>query len=428
MEGRRTSQASSYATVPRRHSFFSAVSDGPSDAANNSVSAGSPPQKVRKVSRACDFCKSRKARCNGSQPCSKCTAKGQPCLYNAKYTRGRPPTPPPPPPVAGSTAHRSYQQNMGSLRASPELGVAEIQGQVFDPTSGLTFLHRAWKRLSAENTHSMSDVVKTSVENQPLAMAGDRPMPEGEGDGAEPCRLPSPAENRMLLTLYFDFCIATYRFLYRPAVEKWLAVVERNVDEEMPVWNDIGRARAAIVHAVLAMAMAHRIRSESLSSAADENLALRRSDELFRMSTRLTDAEVGYPKLESVQARLVQVLYLLTTSRFNRSWYVFGNALQIISTMGLHRRESSKRRRVSNMDRTDYIQAQCRMRTFWTAYIMDNHLGVIFGRPRHFHDDDLDQDFPDRINDENMTPTGPSDSAPDKPEDCHMDALISHAK
>ncbi|KAF2993876.1 hypothetical protein E8E13_001744 [Curvularia kusanoi] len=48
----------------------------------------------------------------------------------------------------------------------------------------------------------------------------------------------------------------------------------------------------------------------------------------------------------------------------------------------------------------------------------------MFGRPRHYHDDDIDQDFPDAVNDENMTPTGSEKSE----DDCHIESLILHAK
>ncbi|KAK2015956.1 hypothetical protein LZ32DRAFT_689309 [Colletotrichum eremochloae] len=47
------------------------------------------------------------------------------------------------------------------------------------------------------------------------------------------------------------------------------------------------------------------------------------------------------------------------------------------------------------------------MRTFWKAYVLDKYLGVVLGRPRHFHDDDIDQGYPDRIDDEDMTAQGP---------------------
>lgn len=412
-------------------------------------------RKLKKVSRACDFCKSRKARCSGTQPCEKCVSKGRACRFDAKYTRGRPPTPPQsgtyrglssdnendsiirgagafvPIPAGASGVvlagdmeppqPRSHE-SMAPSRASPELGMAEIQGQVFDPTSGLTFLHRAWKRLSAQNTNSVSDEAKTSAENQPVTMAGDKPFPETNEEA--PLQLPDPVEARRLLALYFDVCIATYRFLHRPTVDSWLGVLERNVRDNLPIWHEIGRARAAIVLVALAIAATHHEKSKGFFSADDEARALSVSDELFGLSSRLTEAETGYPRLESAQARIVQVLYLLTTSRFNRSWFVFGNALQIVSALGLHRRANSKRRRVS---RTDYIQTQCSLRTFWTTYILDNYLGVVFGRPRHFHDEDIDQEFPDRVNDEDMTVLGPSD-APEGPPDSHIDALIFHAR
>jgi hypothetical protein len=60
------------------------------------------------------------------------------------------------------------------------------------------------------------------------------------------------------------------------------------------------------------------------------------------------------------------------------------------------------------------------------VYTIDKYLAVVFGRPRLYHDDDIDQEYPDRVNDEEMTPQGPSASEPT--EDCHIDSLIFHAK
>ncbi|KAI9166564.1 Activator of stress protein [Paramyrothecium foliicola] len=403
-------------------------------------------QKGRKVSRACDFCKSRKAKCSGTQPCDKCVVRGRSCMYDAKYTRGRPPTPPSRMDSDGNTAAflpRSQpvrvpendafiadieplqnQESTGPSRESPELGIAEIQGQVFDSTSGLSFLHRAWKRLSTQNANAVTDEPKISAETQPVTMAGDNPLPNI--DEQTPLRLPGPAEARYLVGHYFDFCVATYRFLHRPTVEGWLCAVERNVEAEQPIWHGIGRVRAAIVLGVLAVAVAYREKSNNkLNSVEDEARALRLSDEFFCRATKLTDSETGYPRLESAQARLVQVLYLLTTSRFNRSWFVFGGASQFVSALGLHRRVNARRRRTNRA--VDYIHMQCGLRTFWTSYVLDNHLGVVFGRPRYFHDDDIDQELPDRVNDDCMTADGPSEVT-DVPDDCQIDALIFHVK
>lgn len=40
---------------------------------------------------------------------------------------------------------------------------------------------------------------------------------------------------------------------------------------------------------------------------------------------------------------------------------------------------------------TDLIEAECRRRVFWAAYSLDNYLGAALGRPRAFHDEDIDQ-------------------------------------
>jgi hypothetical protein len=302
-------------------------------------------------------------------------------------------------------------------RASPGL---EVAGQYSDTTSGLSFLHRAWRRISnGESSQVMSGQLGSSEDNQLLACAGDKPF-QMSGN----VRIPPLDRGRELLVLYFDVCIATYRLLHRPTVELWWDTVSNNFTSSQPLFTGLGRAKTSIVLSVLAVACIHeeRARGESGLSPATGDALPAQSDELFCEALRLTENETGFPKLESAQARLIQVLYLLMSSRFNQAWYAFGHALQVLSAMGLHRRED--RKRPSPAYKRDYIEEQCRKRTFWVAYTLDKYLGVIFGRPRHYHDDDIDQDFPDAVNDEDMTSAGPRESD----NDCHIDSLISHAK
>ncbi|TEA18079.1 Activator of stress genes 1 [Colletotrichum sidae] len=430
-----------------------------------SAVAAANRRKSQKVSRACDFCKQRKAKCSGTIPCDKCTRKGLTCVYDAKYSRGRPPTPPPSssaawpsgstttslgPPSGSEEPPAMYQTTEGeeqtasvpapslssqrgqvrdsqgpASRASPELGMAEIQGQVFDPTSGVTFLHRAWKRLSRHDSNIVPDEVNASTEGQPLMLAGDKPLPTITDEEVANISLPDSRELQDLLALYFDVCIATYRVLHRPSVEAWLRIMVNNLQQTKPIWTEIGRGKTSIVLTALAVATAHTEKSKGFHSSEDETLSLARSDGLFCVALQLTERETGLPRLESAQSRLIQVLYLLTTSRMNRAWYTFGNALQIISALGMHRKAAKKRHLAPGSP--DYIQAQCRIRTFWTAYVLDKYLGVIFGRPRHYHDDDIDQDYPDRIDDEDMTAHGPMERF-EEHSDCHIDALICHVK
>lgn len=437
-------------------------------------------RKGVKVTRACDTCKRRKSRCSGTIPCDSCTKRGRPrdCHYHAEYRRGQLVTP------VQSTFPRSSlgaenrestptrrqecspdcssividtdgnarveaavsprtmetSMNVGDgpaaplsehntaapSRASPELEVAEIQGQLFDTTSGLAFVHRAFRRLSQSNTHQVSRPLpdfagEAENEESPTLTVGDKPIGVISPGDVE---LPTMKRALELVYLYFDVCIATYRFLHLPTVEKWLQVMLNNRTEGLQLHQGLGRAKAAILLTILAIATAHEEKATGRFQE-DEAASMSRIDSLFSTASFLIQHETARPTLESAQARVVQVIYLLTTSRMNQAWYTFGTAIQLISALGLHRK-SGKRRLDASAE--NYIVVQCRRRTFWTAYILDKYLGVIFGRPRHYNDDEIDQEMPDSINDEDMTPSGVKDGYKRGRKDCATDALIFHSK
>jgi hypothetical protein len=452
----------------------------PSAIPQKRFSDGELRRQQSKVTRACDICKTKKAKCSGERPCRTCYRRGLECRYNAVYARGKAPaprrvmqnaafvdvTPSTPGRTRGSTEatdsrtlHNSSRRgndtssnfSNGGLndtgngttqpgltdmdllaamatrsldpiseapsRASPGL---EVAGQYSDTTSGLSFLHRAWRRISnGESSQIMSGQLSPHEEQQVLVRAGDKPF---QKHGI--IQIPHLDRGYELLGLYFSVCIATYRLLHRPTVESWFNTLSNNFTSSQPLSAGIGPARTSVVLSVLAVACIHeeRARGEIGLSPDTGKVVPAQSDEMFCEALRLTDIETGLPKLESAQARLIQVLYLLMSSRFNQAWYAFGHALQVLSALGLHRRQD--RKRPSTTYRRDYIEEQCRKRTFWVAYTLDKYLGVMFGRPRHYHDDDIDQDFPGAVNDEDMTSAGPRESENDR----HIESLISHAK
>ena len=313
-------------------------------------------------------------------------------------------------------------------RASPELGFTEVQGQYIDPTSGLAFLHRAWKRLSGQHAshRSVAEPLRESgglEKLQKQKCAGDKPLESDDGGSLPIFDLDTALD---LVDFYFDVCIATYRFLHRPTVIEWLRHLLQNADRSLPLSHRIGEMKASIVLTVLAIAVFHQGKSKGSRLREEADLAIRRSDRLFTAATRLADTATGYPALESVQAKLGHTLYLLHSSRMNQAWYVFGEALQTIAAMGLHRKTSRARPMAHETTPADYIDSQCRRRSFWVAYTLDIYLGVILGRPRHYHDETIDQEFPDAINDENMTSTGPQNWKGQK--DCTSNSLEFHAR
>ncbi|KAK2764469.1 hypothetical protein FQN54_009164 [Arachnomyces sp. PD_36] len=307
-------------------------------------------------------------------------------------------------------------------RASPELENTEIEGQYCDPTSGLAFLRKAWRRLSKEESNAVSEALDGSEERQRLMTAGDKPLDLGDETQSI---VPEKSTALELMEFYFDVGVVTYRLLHRQTVFGWLDTLQANIQDSLAMPHKLGEAKASIILTIFAIVILRKEKIKDISG--DHTWSLTWSDQLFRKAIHLTDSETGLPRLESAQARLIQVLYLLQTSRMNQAWYVFGNAVQVIIALGLHRRSVRTWNKDSSKGHSrDYINVQCRKRTFWVAYTIDKYLGFVFGRPRHFHDDDIDQDFPDHVNDEDMTQQGPSSSEP--LQDCHLDSLIFHAK
>ncbi|WZH48491.1 Zn2-C6 fungal-type domain-containing protein [Fusarium acuminatum] len=393
-------------------------------------------RKASKVSRACDHCKLKKLKCSGTLPCAGCVKRQVECQYDSLYRRGRPPTPP------TVDAHRrsmssiqsdakqsrpadnNPEQNTtrSSSQGPPGLETAEIEGQFFDPTSNLTFIHRAWKRLAQQNQQTDAGLLTGSENLQPLMSAGDKPFTTR---GDQSLMFVDQAAAFALFEYYFENCVVTYRVLNRQYCQAWLEAVINNFHTGQSLDTGIGHAKAAIVITTLAIACfrQHRI-SESTSLPGGISLLSQQSEEYFLAASDLTAQETGLPRLESAQARVLQVLYLLQTSRMNQAWYVFGNTVPIVTALGLHRKSTQYRN--GGRQPVDYISSECRKRTFWVLYTIDKYLAVVFGRPRFYHDDDVDQEFPDRINDEDMTPQGPSPGEPAM--DCHVDSLVFHAR
>lgn len=421
--------------------------------ATDSTTDAENRRKDPKVSRACDTCKRKKIRCNGTLPCRSCAKRKIACAYDAKYGRGRPPTPPfsipsrvqetrtPRPPVDSNTTDRGYVVSTASAPLTREISQhphndptsqalqeTEIEDQYFDPTSGLNFLHRAWRKLSTQKGDGASYGFHETDKRQLLASAGDRPFNVDRNvfDASGFVCVPQESTLRKLLEFYFETCVVTYRMLHRPTIEAWMDAFVKDRRDGQPIGCSLGHAKSAILLAIMAIATLRYEKVHGDKSSQNEAVALGQSDQLYCMSTNLTETETGFPRLESVQGRLLQVLYLLQTSRMNKGWYTFGNTCNITLSLGMHRRRDCQRDVSFASRRLGYISLQCYKRTFWVAYTIDKYLSVVFGRPRLYQDEDIDQDFPESVNDEDMTPQGPSLS--EDSGDCHIDSLILHAR
>lgn len=63
----------------------------------------------------------------------------------------------------------------------------------------------------------------------------------------------------------------------------------------------------------------------------------------------------------------------------------------------------NRSRRSDPASGVNQIEAECRRRTFWCAYTLDTYLSVALGRPRTFHDEDIDTELPTCVDDHMIT-------------------------
>ncbi|KAH7383158.1 fungal-specific transcription factor domain protein [Cadophora sp. MPI-SDFR-AT-0126] len=374
--------------------------------------------KRRKVTRACDSCKQRRVRCSGTLPCARCSDLSLNCQFMTSYRRG-----PPPSPKSISIEYVSSpalstgsatQQQPSSARNSPERGATDFGGHYLGPSSGITFLNRAWRRMNQDFVanipyHLRDEPLQSSIFNY-----GDAPFAPYHPNKFT---LPSRQQASSLAAIYFDKAIVTYRFLHRGSVELWLDEIYhtgRSLWDNPPKSQSL-ISKAAVVFMIFAVVMLHEEKSQEWNT---EVFDVVQSEHWFGAAQHMMSMQTGPPRLEMIQARMVQCLYLISSSRANQCLHTLGDVMYLVLATGLHRKRPKP---VANIS---YIEQECQKRIFWSVYMLERYLCVMLGRPKTLHDEDIDQIFPDEINDEDMTAEGPIEGRRSK--DCVITASILH--
>ncbi|KAL5342843.1 fungal-specific transcription factor domain-containing protein [Aspergillus crustosus] len=399
---------------------------GSRDAPSSRSASDTRQRKLRKVTRACDDCKSKKKACTGTIPCGPCVRRKLNCTYNTTYHRGAAVTPPPssshqrpdsPTPTSQQTTQETDSEAVTPYGLPERRPATDVADQYWGPTSAHSFLGWAVRDLpatpanGATNTRDSDHASKSSIFH-----FGDRGAPEVQLSNFEwPARMVAEA----LARRYFDFACPTYRTLHQPTIE---AMIHELYGDNTLYHGDEPLPRESVASfAILLMVFstATMFQPDTSGRMVDADDAGWKLSELyFAKAEQFLSQEIGVPALESAQARFLMVLYLLSSSRANKAWFTLGTAIQLMMALGLHSRRS---RRDDNG--VDMIKRECRRRLMWCSYTLDKYLSVILGRPRLWHDGDIDEELPARVNDADLLPT--SIQTPKR--DCVMDAPVFHA-
>ncbi|KAL4804260.1 fungal-specific transcription factor domain-containing protein [Aspergillus unguis] len=382
-------------------------------------------RKSRKVTRACDACKSKKKACTGTIPCGPCVRRKLSCTYDTTYHRGVAVTPPPsntqlrhdsqtPTPTPQRITRGTESVSNASYELPDQRGSPDVVDQYWGPTSAHSFLGRAVRGIPATPANVTADLQNSEhARKASIFQYGDRIAPEVQ---LADFQWPDRAEAEILTRRYFEFACPTYRTLHQPTIEDIVSELYEKNGRQGSVPPE-SAATYAILLMVFSTATMYRSDVDGRITDADD-AGWRTSELYFVKAEQLLAQEAGAPRLESAQGRFLMVLYLLSSSRANKAWFVMGTVIQLMMALGLYSRRFRK-----DADGADLVQRECRRRLIWCSYTLDTYLSVILGRPRLWHDKDVDEELPARVNDIDLLPT--MMHAPKR--DCVMDAPVFHA-
>jgi hypothetical protein len=76
----------------------------------------------------------------------------------------------------------------------------------------------------------------------------------------------------------------------------------------------------------------------------------------------------------------------------------------VVTALGLHRKCAVNPSKKGG----SCYELEIRKRIFWSVYVLDKYLSIMFGRPRLLHDEDIDQELPDEMNDDDLLEEDPA--------------------
>ncbi|KAG0652582.1 transcriptional regulatory [Hyphodiscus hymeniophilus] len=336
-----------------------------------------------KATRACDRCKKKKSKCSGEQPCDRCNNDENDCAYTSEYTRGREPiilTRIIPQAIENhETTHNEENNNevvslllLSDVPRSPRIynsHHAELDSEAFNSSSGRSIFDRTQNGLRAKDSKH---------QELPISMFGDPPLPAFDGSFL---LLPSAETARGMMDKYFDDIAATVLFLHRPTVDMWMESYTTNILSS----GNWQRGIRAIILMIFAIAHGY---VDSEPGYQDSSMRY------FLSADYQLQHEMGQIRLTSIQARLMQCMYLLSRSRINQCWSTFGVVVNMITALGLNRKHAYAVGKDRNV-----VYMECQKRAFWSAYTLDKYLSNCLGRPQMLHDEDIDQDLPLSVSD-----------------------------
>lgn len=382
--------------------------------------SGDKKSKRQRVALACEACRQRKIRCDGTQPtCGICQKRKISCVYGKKYTRAH----------VSVDYVKSLEEKLGilskdgKLKSNTDNSKASIRSlqdesshddendynEETEYTSETQIQFHLRRRSNkfhvTESSDYATDAVGAGSETNPNVINKDKcfygrsaamsfmkelfksvegtKLSDEEVDAVTgkcnykmsrcnksdnrnivSIKLPPKSEANTYVKNYFDYAYPLYPFIHRPT---FMAAYERIWPAECD-GSEIDELFYSIVNLVFAFGYRLSPKGELLETDANANVYFERSQELLRF--HLMDCG----SLLLIQALLLTGQFLQATTQLAGCWNIVGLAIRIAQGLGLHMERPISPKR-------SYIKQEMEKRLWHGCLLMDKIVSMTFGRP-----------------------------------------------
>ncbi|KAF8423259.1 fungal-specific transcription factor domain-containing protein [Tirmania nivea] len=192
--------------------------------------------------------------------------------------------------------------------------------------------------------------------------------------------------------------------VYRKTLQKYLPAFHWPMLEqkwtrawEEPIWErDKEAVRSVFCIVILLLAVSCQMIEGWQGNAA--GMEERQGWVYFLMAKHFHDEYPPVYTIDDAAIFLLMSIYLMNASLPSPCWMMIGATCRVFQDLGLHK--------MPQLNQVTKVEQECRNRLFWAAYVLDRQIGIVFGRPVIFHDQDIDVKFPGLVDEEGVGPTG----------------------
>ncbi|KAF7894151.1 hypothetical protein EAF00_007665 [Botryotinia globosa] len=366
---------------------------------------------------SCQFCRTRKLKCDRNFPCSNCRARKVPCV--SAIGQADIPSSQPINSLSAGSSSQGIEELNARLKRLEELleRKVNVSGSSNDTASVVStqetpaedtqitntvswlesdaFEHRGLHESTNYNLLSYNDETTQTFATSFLGTSAA--TVQAGVDAQSLCSLPSRKRARVLFDYYVDNIVWIYHITHIPTLESHLNRLYDDLDQNLQPRNE----HVALLSAVFAL---------SVYFQGAELLSETRRWTLLAQKALCAANFIGKPTMESIQAVLLIGQHLLPNIGGIATFRVlFTTAMHSARSLGFDHIDStqSKKRRVGK--ELNYVELETKRRIWWhivsTDWIMSFMSGPQSGTYM-VHPQQMKCDYPSNVNDVDIGPPG----------------------